>query len=195
MKIVLVGETQVGKTSIVTRLVSDKFTSGGPATIGASFQNYKVTTKNGTTSFQIWDTAGQEKFRSLAPMYYRSADIAILCFDCTKKATLEALDDWCRELIEKGPQNLIKVLVANKCDLEDQREVSKSEADDFAFRNQLNYFAEVSAKTGYGVKELFIYIAENFSSGQGAEGDVIEEEIPVAIDKAPPANNSGGGCC
>jgi small GTP-binding protein len=193
MKIVLVGETQVGKTSIVTRLVNDKFTSGGPATIGASFQNYKVATKNGMTSFQIWDTAGQEKFRSLAPMYYRSSDVAIMCFDCTKRVTLEALDDWSRELIEKGPPNLIKILVANKCDLEDQREVTKKEADDFAYKNQINHFAEVSAKTGAGVKELFIYIAENFATPQ-ATGEVIEEDVPVAIDKAPLAKSSGG-CC
>ena len=192
MKIVLVGETQVGKTSIVTRLMSNKFQGSSPATIGATFQNYKVTTKRGTSNFQIWDTAGQEKFRSLAPMYYRSADIALLCFDITKQETLDGLETWAHELVEKGPPNMIKIVVGTKCDLEDQRVVTREKAEEFVDRNQIAYYHECSAKTGQGVQELFFYIAENFSPEQ-QKPTVLEEDVPVAIDQPPPQQKSS--CC
>ena len=192
MKIVLVGETQVGKTSIVTRLMSNKFQANSPATIGASFQNYKVTTKKCTSSLQIWDTAGQEKFRSLAPMYYRSADVALLCFDLTKKETLEALETWAHELIEKGPENLIKICVGNKSDLTSERTVTKEMAEEYVYRNQIAYYHECSAKTGEGVQELFIYIAEHFAPEQQTP-NVVEEDIPIAIDQPPPQKSNS--CC
>jgi small GTP-binding protein len=160
MKVVIVGDTQVGKTCLISYLVSNTFKSYSPPTIGAAFQTYSITTSQGPTTLQIWDTAGQEKYRALAPMYYRCADIAILVYDVTRLATFEALQDWCSELAEKGPANLEVVIAGNKTDLAQDRVVETSAARAFAAEHGAKWFAEVSAKTGAGVFALFAKAAE-----------------------------------
>jgi small GTP-binding protein len=160
MKVVIVGDTQVGKTCMISYLVSNTFKSYSPPTIGAAFQTYCVTTSQGPTTLQIWDTAGQEKYRALAPMYYRSADIAILVYDVTQLPTFQALDQWCAELAEKGPANLEVVIVGNKIDLAEERAVETSAGKAFAAEHGAKWYTEVSAKTGVGIFDLFVKAAE-----------------------------------
>jgi small GTP-binding protein len=160
MKVVIVGDTQVGKTCLISFLVNSTFKSYSPPTIGAAFQTYCITTARGPTTLQIWDTAGQEKYRALAPMYYRSADIAILVYDVTQVATFESLDQWCREIAEKGPAHLEVVIAGNKIDLEGARAVETAAGRRFAADHEVKWFTEVSAKTGAGVFELFTKAAE-----------------------------------
>ena len=161
MKVVLVGDTQVGKTCVLTRLISGQFKANYPATIGAACQTHIIQTETGSVTMQIWDTAGQEKFRALAPMYYRGASAAILFFDVTNRSTFTALEEWSKELEEKGADGLITFIVGNKCDLADQRVVSQAEGQEFSFKVGALHYFETSAKTGEGIIEMFTKVAEN----------------------------------
>lgn len=166
MKVVLLGNTRVGKTSMLARLTNGVFKEDTSATIGAAFQTHVISSDSGCITMQIWDTAGQEKYRALAPMYYRSANVAVLCFDITKQESFKSLELWVEELVEKGPSNLITVLVGTKSDLADSREVSQEEAESFASRNSMAFYSECSAKTGIGVNNIFTKIAEINESNQ-----------------------------
>jgi small GTP-binding protein len=159
MKVVLVGDSQVGKTCIVTHLVSGTFRDSMPATIGAAFQTHTLSTTKGIVTLQIWGTAGQEKYRALAPMYYRSAEIALLVFDVTNRDSFAALEQWVHELSEKAPAYLQVVIAANKIDLKDDRIVSREVAERFAKCHNVKMHTEVSAKAGDGIVELFSNIA------------------------------------
>lgn len=189
MKIVLIGDTQVGKTSIVTRLVKGRFDENNVATIGAALQNYYVQRESGNVGLQIWDTAGQEKFRSLAPMYYRTANVAILVYDITKPETFHSLEAWEKEVTGKGPQGLKIVIVGNKKDIEEERALSAKIGEDFCLQHQCCFFTEVSAKTGEGILDLFTRVAAL------NETDLRDQESePIEIMPANESHNSSG-CC
>lgn len=159
MKIVLVGDTQVGKTCVLARLINKEFKFDSQATIGAAFQNYFLQIPTGSVQMQIWDTAGQEQYRSLAPMYYRAANVAIIFFDVTNQTSFQALQEWMDELAEKAPPQLHMVVVGNKIDLEN-RQITTKMAQQFATSHGAVLYKETSAKTGEGVLELFTEIAK-----------------------------------
>jgi small GTP-binding protein len=130
-----------------------------PATIGASFVTHTLSTTKGIMTLQIWDITGKEIYRALAPMYYRSAEIALLVFDVTNRDSFDALEQWVHELSEKAPAFLQIVIAANKIDLKGDRVVSREIAERFAERHNVKMYAEVSAKTGEGIIDLFSNIA------------------------------------
>jgi small GTP-binding protein len=187
MKVVLVGDTRVGKTCILTRLTTGAFRDSA-ATVGAAFQTHTVTTQFGVRTLQIWDTAGQEKYRSLAPMYYRSAHVAILCFDLTNRESFQALGTWADELAEKGTGELLTIIVGCKVDLVESRAVLQQEAQDFAFEKGASHYLECSAKTGAGIVDLFTKAAELLGAGS-----TIGATETAQIAQAPAV--SDGGCC
>ena len=115
IKIVLLGDSGVGKSSIAQRYVTDTFRPHGESTIGASFMSKMIVNNGSPCKCQIWDTAGQEKYHSLAPMYYRGAAAAILVYDMTKKSSFEKLQKWVDELKERGPDGIVLCVAANKC--------------------------------------------------------------------------------
>jgi small GTP-binding protein len=159
MKVVVVGDTQVGKTCLVARLVTDQFHATGLPTIGAAFQNHIITTSKGAVTLQIWDTAGQEKYRALTPMYYRNARAALVVFDVTNHQSFQALEEWITDL-DSNPDSVTLFLVGNKCDLEDDRVVTTNMAKDWADQHEAVTYVETSAKTGMGVIDLFTRVAE-----------------------------------
>ncbi|OHT10740.1 small GTP-binding protein [Tritrichomonas foetus] len=189
MKVVLLGSTQVGKTSMLNRLTSGLFKEDSAATIGAAFQTHVISTNQRCLTMQIWDTAGQERYRALTPMYYRSANVAILCFDLTNVESFKALDIWIQELEEKGPTNMTLVLAGTKLDKVDDRRVSKEEAESYAAKNGLAFYMECSAKSGEGVVELFKKVAEI--------GEPQAEERPINRGNNNLTNKEekSGGCC
>lgn len=160
MKVVLVGDTQVGKTCVLERLTSGMFKASNPATVGAAFKSHVMQTSHGSVSMQIWDTAGQEKFRALAPMYYRSASVAILFFDLTSQTSFQTMEHWYNELLEKGPPGMQIIVVGNKSDLVDSRSIKREDAEQFVSKHLVAFYTETSAKSGEGIIELFQRVAE-----------------------------------
>ncbi|KAK3085510.1 hypothetical protein FSP39_004418, partial [Pinctada imbricata] len=116
-------ESGVGKSSIVLRFVNDTFKPSLESTIGASFMTKRIEVDGLHYIFQIWDTAGQEKYRALAPMYYRGASAAIIVYDVTREATFRTVKEWIRELKKNSTTDMVIAIAGNKCDLTDLREV------------------------------------------------------------------------
>ena len=189
-KVVLLGSTTVGKTSIMNAEMKKQFNDEESATIGGSFQAIRVDLDNGEPIFlDIWDTAGQERYKSLTAMYYRNCTVAVLVYAINDTATFEALDMWLKELAEKVKPMPIVYVVGNKCDLEDERVVDTEQAAAFASARNAE-FVETSAKTGQGVAELFASIA--MKVGQIEEPD--EEPVRV-LEPSPTDDEEKKGCC
>ncbi|RDA91072.1 hypothetical protein CP533_3055 [Ophiocordyceps camponoti-saundersi (nom. inval.)] len=176
VKLVLLGEAAVGKSSLVLRFVNNDFQENKEPTIGAAFLTQKCNLPTRTIKFEIWDTAGQERFASLAPMYYRNAQAALVVFDLTKATSLVKAKHWVAELQRQASPGIVIALVGNKLDLAgeqspaessdaddgqaggDARKVSTEEAQAYAEEESLLFF-ETSAKTGHNVSEVFTAIA------------------------------------
>lgn len=153
-------ESGVGKSSIVMRFVTDSFKPALESTIGASFMSKKIALDDQHFAFQIWDTAGQEKYRSLAPMYYRGAAAAIIVYDVSRDSSFKTVRDWVNELKKNASPQIVLAIAGNKCDLEDLREVNKKDAEEYA--KEINaIFIETSALTAVNVPELFMKIARS----------------------------------
>ncbi len=159
VKLVLLGESAVGKTSLTLRYVAQHFEDVPDTTVGAAFVSKTVQLEDDSVvKFAIWDTAGQEKYRGLAPMYYRKAAAAIVVFDVTSRESFDLLKVWVDELAERGPRDVVVAIAANKVDLEGKRVVTTDEGREYAVRHHALY-VETSAKTDYNVTELFESVA------------------------------------
>jgi Ras-related protein Rab-5C len=166
VKLVLLGEAAVGKSSLVLRFVNNEFHDNKEPTIGAAFLTQKCKLDDKIIKFEIWDTAGQERFHSLAPMYYRNAQAAVVAYDITKPASLEKAKNWIKELHRQANPNIVIALVGNKLDLADEaRAVSTEEAKTYAEEAGL-LFSEASAKTGEHVMDIFTGIAKKIPLDQ-----------------------------
>ena len=156
IKLLTLGETEVGKTSIVLRYSDDKFHESKIATIGIDFKIKMIKKGNEKIKVSIYDTAGQERFKNIVKHYYKGANGVLLIFDITKRDTFEKLDYWLTDLQENSDNldYLFIYLIGNKNDLEAERKVSTEEANKFAQEKNLSYI-EVSAKTGFNIKKLF----------------------------------------
>ncbi|KAM0271662.1 hypothetical protein ACHAQH_008997 [Verticillium albo-atrum] len=181
VKLVLLGEAAVGKSSLVLRFVNNDFQENKEPTIGAAFLTQKCNLPTRTIKFEIWDTAGQERFASLAPMYYRNAQAALVVYDLTKPTSLVKAKHWVAELQRQASPGIVIALVGNKLDLTndggagsaggddddeadgdeasgDARKISTEEAKTYAEEESLLFF-ETSAKTGHNVADVFTAIA------------------------------------
>lgn len=167
VKVVIVGQTNVGKTCIVRQATAGTFGEDTAPTLGASYVSKLAKVNDEEIRLQIWDTAGQERYRGMTPMYYRGAQIAVLVFAIDDQDSFEAVDVWLSSLQENADPEIITFLVGNKCDLED-RKVTIADAQEKSSKIKAHYF-DVSAKTGEGVDELFAAIPRLF----------IEKAVPV----------------
>ena len=157
-KVVMLGASHVGKTSIVTRYIQNGFSEEAQSTIGASFVNKSVTLDDGhEVHLQIWDTAGQEQFRSLAPMYYHSADAAIIVFALNNVPSFEGVREWIDELSEACEIRPALFIVGNKADLEGKT-ISEEQISELSNEIHAQHVL-TSAKTGIGIDELFWEVA------------------------------------
>jgi len=191
-KVVILGHTGVGKTSLVNQYVRGQFTGNTTATIGAAFMKKTVLINSWSVILQIWDTAGQERFRSMAPMYYRGAHAAVLVFDVTAPDTLDKVGGWVEELQGHTNDESIIVLSANKCDLRNSGEtcVSPERAGAFAKSIGATVF-ETSAKTGRGIDDLFDYVATNLLRNELERRKKRADEAKM-VTNIPAENNSSG---
>ena len=153
-KLIFLGDQNVGKSSILNRFLNDTFIEEYQATIGLDFQSKNVQIDNQDIHLLLYDTAGQEKFRSLIPMYTRDADIILLVYDITNKESFVNLSLWLKDLTNINFDEAIICIVANKIDLNEKRVVNLEEGEKFAEEHDF-IFQEISAKTGEGFSELF----------------------------------------
>lgn len=206
MKLVLLGEAAVGKSSLVLRFVSNDFQENKEPTIGAAFLTQKCTIGERTIKYEIWDTAGQERFASLAPMYYRNAQAAIVVYDITKPASFIKARHWVKELHEQANRDITIALVGNKLDLveddsaedgETLRKVSVEEGQSLADEEGLLFF-ETSAKTGNNVNEVFVGIGSKIPSVTVTGGEAQEGSNGRRIDLTANTDNANAPrstCC
>ncbi|QLL31392.1 hypothetical protein HG536_0B02550 [Torulaspora globosa] len=195
IKLVLLGEAAVGKSSIVLRFVSDDFTENKEPTIGAAFLTQRVNIGDETVKFEIWDTAGQERFASLAPMYYRNAQAALVVYDVTKPQSFIKARHWVKELHEQASKGIIIALVGNKIDVlesGEERKVAREEAERLAEEESLLYF-ETSAKSGENVNEVFLAIGEKIPLKKAQESANQSNGVRIADDQRIDLTSSVNG--
>lgn len=181
--LVLLGEANVGKTSIVRRITKGTFDNYSESTIGAAFNSYVRKYGKRIVKFEIWDTAGQERYRSITPLYYRNATSAFLVYDITSKDSFEITKTYLRELKSYNTIVPVIILVGNKCDLEHKRKVTRKEGKKFAEDNGI-FFCEISAKTSINTEHIFELVAKN-----------IPENIQERNELELSSDNMDNRCC
>ena len=171
IKCVLLGETAVGKTCLINRFVNDTFKDNFVPTMVGCYSSKDIFYEkaNRKIRYEIWDTAGQEKYRSINKIFYQDATIAILVFDITRKDTFDTLKNyWYGELRDNAPKDIIIAIAANKSDLYEYEEISNEEVEEFA--NNINaIYKQTSAKNGTGIKEMFDSIGYKLLSPENFE--------------------------
>ena len=198
-KLIFLGDQSVGKSCILNRFLNDTFIEDYQATIGLDFQSKNVQIDNQDIHLLLYDTAGQEKFRSLIPMYTRDANIILLVYDISNKDSFTNLSLWLKDLTNVNMEEVIICIVGNKIDLNDKRAVNTEEGKKFAEEHDF-IFQEISAKPGEGFsdlfyKNLFEQIRFKFRpGGQMAPSEIIND-IKFNIDQDENKSTTKRKCC
>ena len=170
-KVLLLGDTDVGKSSLILRYTEETFNSKLVNSIGVDFKMKKKEIDGKIIKVQIWDTAGHERFRSITYSYYRGANAIIIVFDITDKKSFLSITEWLKQIEKHAKENVFKFLVGNKSDLTEERKVTFEEAKEYADKHDLPYI-ETSAKEGININELFESSIKSFlSSNKYIGGD------------------------
>ena len=159
LKYIIIGDPSVGKSNLLMKFAHNKFTEEYQATIGVEFGAKNIEINKKIYRIQIWDTAGQENFRSITRAYYKNSVCAMVVYDITSRKSFENIVHWIEDVHNQSPKTISIILIGNKIDLEDKRIVSYDEGNEFAIKNGI-IFMETSAKTGEGVEEIFKKSAE-----------------------------------
>uniref|UniRef100_A0A7S0Q732 Uncharacterized protein n=1 Tax=Coccolithus braarudii TaxID=221442 RepID=A0A7S0Q732_9EUKA len=187
VKLVLLGDSNVGKSSLVLRFVRNQFNAEQVTTVGAAFLQAPVPLEDSDDKIQfgIWDTAGSERYKTLAPMYYRGAEAAIIVYDIRDFESFEGAKTWVKELKLYGQPNVVIALAANKCDMEEYRVVSTQEGQAYADAHEMSYF-ETSAKTNSNVRKMFVDLAQCVPR---------KDALTDTTSLEPSAGSKKGACC
>lgn len=200
-KVIVIGNSYVGKSSLVNSALKNRFVDGYSSTIGFDYCSFYVKINNDVIKLQIWDTCGQEIYQSLISNFYRNSSLAIMVYAINDKASFENLDIWLKDLKKDASPDIKTILIGNKCDLESERKIKKFVAEtyakDFGF---LNFF-ETSAKTGFNSQKVFINSAlilyEDYKQyeKQGRIGyDQNEEQSSTQLSRKKKVQKTGS-CC
>ena len=157
-KYIIIGDAAVGKSNILLKYAHNQFKSEYQLTIGVEFGVKNTEIKNKIYRIQVWDTAGQENFRSITRAYYKNSVCALIVYDISNKDSFNNVSIWVDDCRSQSPKTITLVLVGNKCDLEEQRQVTYEEGEEFAKENGMMFF-EVSAKTGSNIENVFVQSA------------------------------------
>ena len=199
-QLLIIGDSSVGKTSLINRYTNGTFKEEYLATVGLDYSSKDEEFNNETVHIKLWDTAGQERFKSLTQNYLRNADGILLVYDVTKTESFENLKDWIcsiKQNMETKNIFLPLIICGNKVDMEESREITKEDAEKFASKNNYKYF-ETSAKTGEGVDEAIRELVNQILNQNGeVDEQKVEARKSVQIKSASNENliEKKKGCC
>ncbi|KAG2195085.1 hypothetical protein INT46_002648 [Mucor plumbeus] len=201
-KLLLIGDSGVGKSCLLLRFADDTYTESYISTIGVDFvRRRKIRTielEGKTVKLQIWDTAGQERFRTITSSYYRGAHGIIVVYDVTDADSFNNVKQWMQEIDRYAAEGVNKLLVGNKSDLTDKKVVEYTEAKEFADSITIP-FLETSAKDSTNVEQAFLTMAKQIKDRMGATVQQQQQQSTVKVGPGaslqPGQSNGGGGCC
>ena len=195
IKIMLLGESQIGKTSLIQRYVKNNFNLSYITTVGIDFQLKQIKMNNKSIKLQIWDTAGQERFKNITKSYFHSSDGFIVGYDITSRLSFTNVSTWLKEINDNAPEEIQKILIGNKCDL-NEREVTTEEGQKLAEENGMKFF-ETSAKNDINVKETFESITKDILDAQYKEEGESRNSLVIDrnIEKKKDEEKKKKGCC
>jgi len=201
LKIIILGESSVGKTALLHKYVMGKFIEEHKATIGADFLTKDIQIKDKSITLQIWDTAGQERFQSLGNAFYRGADACVLVYDTTVAETFDKIDEWKTNFLEQSgteyPTKFPFLLLGNKIDLDDRRSVDKEQAAEYARNNNMIFF-ETSALNGTNIEKAIREISDTASEMDTAPifntQLITHADIEDAVGADESATEESGAC-
>eukprot|EP01097_Dermamoeba_algensis_P006747 TRINITY_DN420_c0_g1_i5.p1 TRINITY_DN420_c0_g1~~TRINITY_DN420_c0_g1_i5.p1 ORF type:complete len:217 (-),score=38.65 TRINITY_DN420_c0_g1_i5:167-817(-) len=199
IKLLLIGDSGVGKSCLLLRFSDDSFTPSFITTIGIDFKIRTIELDGKKIKLQIWDTAGQERFRTITTAYYRGAMGILLVYDVTDEKSFGNIRNWIRNIEQHATSDVNKILIGNKCDMVDKKVVDTERGQ--ALANEFGIkFLETSAKNNINVEEAFFTLARDIkkrlidpSPQQSQGGGSATGTVPV--NPAPPVDKPGGGCC
>ena len=189
-KIVLIGDSFVGKTNIMSKYLMNEFHEDSKATVGVEFGAKKFDIEGKSVKAQIWDTAGQERYKSITTTYYKGAKGALIVYDITRKETFDSVDRWISEVLNSGDKNMTMLLIGNKCDLDNQRQVTKEQGEEKAKAFKVA-FLETSASSGENLdvafemimKEVYSKCKNELDEEDGMEEMQMGKEIDLTKEK------------
>ena len=198
-KVVLVGDSFVGKTNIMSKYLKNEFHEDSKATVGVEFGSRQFNIEGHSIKAQVWDTAGQERYKAITSAYYKGAKGAFVVYDITRKGSFESVERWVNDLLSSGDKKITILLIGNKCDLEEQRQITKELGEEKAAKLDLA-FLETSAFSGQNLDKAFEMmvneIYKKFHEEMLAENDIdiIEGGKDINLSKKQ-ENPEGKKCC
>ena len=194
-KVLLLGNSDVGKSSIILRYVDQTWSDTFVPTIGVDFKVKTLEVDNKKIKMQIWDTAGQERFRTVISSYFRGSHGLFLIYDITNRDSFKNLENWLSEIEENANKNVLKFLIGNKCDLENDREIQTKEGQDFANRNGMQ-FMETSAKEDKNINEAFEALAKLMMEFSNEKNSSLNKADTKVLKKSSGKDlKTKSGCC
>ncbi|KAK3886302.1 hypothetical protein Pcinc_009545 [Petrolisthes cinctipes] len=194
-KLLLIGDSGVGKSCLLLRFADDTYTESYISTIGVDFKIRTIELDGKTIKLQIWDTAGQERFRTITSSYYRGAHGIIVVYDTTDQESFNNVKQWLQEIDRYACENVNKLLVGNKCDLTHKKVVDYQTAKEYADTLGIP-FLETSAKNATNVEQAFMTMAAEIKNRMGPPSGATTAAHGVKIGSSAPVEaSSGGGCC
>ena len=199
-KMIVIGDAGVGKSCLTTKAAKGVFDDAYSATVGFEFLTFNVKLDGKVIKLQIWDTCGQEIYRSLISSFYRNASLAMMVYSIDSKESFIHIETWLKEVKLQSSPDIKIFLIGNKADLEEQREVKLEEAKQFKMENDFHYFNETSAKSGLNAQEVFIEAAkllykEHLKYRKRANRENGGGDIQVPIKVSNGKNERKSGCC
>jgi len=199
-KVIIIGDSGVGKSCLLVKALQNKFSEQYNSTIGFEFYSYDLKIDNQFIRIQLWDTCGEETYRSLVTNFYRGANSAILVYSIADKNSFSNIEHWLNELKTKSNPDIKIILIGNKNDLEESREISKDTGEQFYKDNNFDLFLETSAKTGHNTDKLILEIGkilylEEKKNSKNAKNTKSQENIKVELGKDEEERKIRGCIC
>jgi len=193
-KLLLIGDSGVGKSCLLLRFADDTYTESYISTIGVDFKIRTIELDGKTIKLQIWDTAGQERFRTITSSYYRGAHGIIVVYDCTDQESFNNVKQWLEEIERYACENVNKLLVGNKCDLQTKKVVDTAVATEYATQLGIQ-FLETSAKNATNVEQAFVTMAAEIKNRVGPSSTATGPAQNINITQGKNVDQPKSGCC